>query len=182
MKFLVFSDSHRVTTPMDKAIEKHKDITHIIHCGDVDEDCEYLEMIYGRTHSICSVCGNNDYFSSSPLNRIIKCEGHLIYLTHGHKEHVKSSLDGLKAAARSNNADMCIYGHTHQQFSENENGLIVLNPGPINYISQQYAVIDVTKNGIDVELCKLRSSYNILLYPIFKYNLLFCGIILFEVV
>jgi len=156
MKFLVFSDSHRNTTPMDRAIEKHKDITHIIHCGDVEEDCEYLEMIYGRTHSICSVCGNNDFFTSTPLNRIIKCEGHNIYLTHGHKERVKSSLDYLKAVARSKNADMCIYGHTHQQHYENDNGLLVLNPGSINYSGQEYAVIEVSKSGIKVELLDLR--------------------------
>lgn len=140
---------------MDKAIEKHNDITHIIHCGDIEEDCQYLEMVYGRTHSICSVCGNNDFFSSSPLNRIIKCEGHKIYVTHGHKERVKSGIDVLKSIGYTKEVDMCIYGHTHQQFYEEFDGLKILNPGAINYSNQQYATMDVTKDGIIVELFSL---------------------------
>ncbi len=155
MKFLVFSDSHRTTNPMDRAIERHKDITHIIHCGDMESDCEYLEMIYGRTHAICSVCGNNDFFSSSPLSRIIKCEGHLIYVTHGHKERVKGSLLELKKTAISNGADFCIYGHTHIQNYEEYDDIQLLNPGSIGYPKEEYAVIDVTKDDIKVELYKL---------------------------
>lgn len=155
MKFLVFSDSHKSTNGMDKAIEKHKDITHIILCGDVEDDCEYLEMVYGRTHAICAVCGNNDFFSSTPLNRIVKCEGHLIYVTHGHKERVKGSLFGVVQASIEKGADLCIYGHTHIQNYEEINGIKVLNPGAIGYINQEYAVIDVTKDNIKVELHKL---------------------------
>ena len=154
MKFLVFSDSHKATNGMDKAIERHPDITHIIHCGDVADDCEYLEMVYGRTHSICAVCGNNDFFTHYPFERIVKCEGKLIYVTHGHKERVKSGLYNLKAKAKQANADMCIYGHTHTQFYEND-GVHILNPGSIGYINEEYAVIDVNKDGITVELYKI---------------------------
>lgn len=152
MKFLVFSDSHKSTTFMDKAIEKHKDITHIIFCGDVDEDKEYLEMIYGNTHSICAVSGNNDFFSSSPLERIMKCEEYIIYITHGHKEKVKSGLDYLESIARENKADLCIFGHTHQQLLKEYHGIKFLNPGAINYTRQQYAILDITKSAINAEL------------------------------
>ncbi len=155
MRFLVFSDSHKATTPMDIAIERHNDISHIIHCGDMEEDCEYLHMVYGRTHSICSVCGNNDFFSSSPLNRIIKCEGHLIYVTHGHKERVKSTLYGLEKCALSSGADFCIFGHTHTQYYEEKETIKLLNPGSIGYPRNEYAIIDVRNDGIDVELHKL---------------------------
>ena len=154
MKFLVFSDSHHTTNGMDEAISRHKDITHIIHCGDVADDCEYLEMVYGRTHSICAVCGNNDFFSRYPTNRTIKCEGRLLYVTHGHKERVKSGLYILKTLAPKNNADMCIFGHTHTQFYENTDNLHILNPGSIAY-KEEYAVIDVTKKYIKVFLYKL---------------------------
>ncbi len=155
MKFLVFSDSHKSTNGIDRAIEKHKDITHIIFCGDVEEDREYLEMIYGRTHSVCAVCGNNDFFSSTPLKRIMKCEGYNIYITHGHKEKVKSTLSLLESVGKTNGADMCIFGHTHTQHYSNENGIIFLNPGAIGSLRKEYAIIDVTKEKIDVELCSL---------------------------
>lgn len=155
MKFLVFSDSHKYTNGMDKAIEKHKDITHIIHCGDVAEDCEYLEMIYGRTHSLCFVCGNNDFFSSYPLSRVFTYEGKSVYITHGHKERVKGSLEALFVTGKKNMADICIYGHTHVQHCEDRDDIILLNPGSIGYIKEEYAIIDIKKDGIDIELCKL---------------------------
>lgn len=155
MKFLVFSDSHKSTNGMDIAIERHKDITHIIHCGDIVEDCEYLEAVYGRTHSICAVCGNNDFFSRYPLNRIIKCEGKNIYVTHGHKEHVKSGTYTLLSKTREINADMAIYGHTHEQHYEEIDGINMLNPGSIGYLKQEYAVIDITKDKISVEMYKI---------------------------
>ncbi len=155
MKFLVFSDSHKSTNGMDKAIERHKDITRIIHCGDVADDCEYLEMVYGKTHSVCAVCGNNDFLSHFPFSRIMKCEGHLIYITHGHKEHVKSTLCNLKSKAKEIRADMCIFGHTHTQFLDKNDGVKILNPGSIGYLNQEYAIIDVTKDKIDVLLCKI---------------------------
>lgn len=155
MRFLVFSDSHKYTNGMDKAIEKHKDITHIIHCGDMADDCEYLEMIYGKTHSLCFVCGNNDFFSSYPLSRYFKYEGKTAYITHGHKERVKSSMDTLFVAGKKNNADICIYGHTHVQRYENRDGIILLNPGSIGYIREEYAIINIKKDNIDVELCRI---------------------------
>jgi len=155
MRFLVFSDSHKYTNGMDKAIEAHKDITHIIHCGDVASDCEYLETVYENTHSVCAVCGNNDFFSSYPANRIIKCENRLIYLTHGHNERVKTSPVGLLNAAKANGADLCIYGHTHVQNYEEINGIKILNPGSIGYAQKKYAVVEISNGQIKIELFKL---------------------------
>ncbi len=155
MKFLVFSDSHKYTNGMDKAIEKHKDINHIIHCGDISDDCEYLEMIYGKTHSLCFVCGNNDFFSHYPLLRCFKLEGKTVYITHGHKERVKGSLDALFVSGKKNNADICIFGHTHTQYLEKRDDIFLLNPGSIGYIGEEYAIVDIKKEGIEIELCKL---------------------------
>ena len=155
MKFLVFSDSHEYTNGMDTAIEQHKDITRIIHCGDMASDVYYLESVYGNTHSICAVRGNNDFSSPEPLSRVAKVPGHRIFITHGHRQHVKSSLYELIAAARAENCDICIFGHTHTQFYEYKDGLHILNPGSIGYFKMQYAVIDASENSVDVKLYKV---------------------------
>ena len=155
MKFLVFSDSHEYTNGMDNAIDLHKEINHIIHCGDMASDIEYLRQVYGATHSICGVCGNNDFSASDPYFRMIMSEGHRIYVTHGHREHVKSSLYMLKSNAASNNCDICIFGHTHTQLLEQNDGLTVLNPGSVGYFRREYAVIDVVQNNVSVKLYKL---------------------------
>ena len=152
MKFLVFSDSHEYTNAMDSAIEKHKDITRIIHCGDMASDVYYLESVYGITHSICAVRGNNDFSSSEPLSRVAKAEGHKIFITHGHRQHVKGSLYELKATARQEDCDICIFGHTHSQFYETDEGLHILNPGSVGYFKRQYAVLEVCKNSVDIKL------------------------------
>ncbi len=155
MKFLVFSDSHEYTNGLDYAIEKHKEIRHIIHCGDMACDIEYLEMVYGKTHSICGVCGNNDFRAADPFQRIFTAEGHKIFVTHGHKERVKASLYPLRKAVLDAKCSVGIFGHTHQQFLEESDGVLLLNPGSIGYFKQEYAILNIEKNDIKVDLMKL---------------------------
>jgi len=155
MKFLVFSDSHNSTNGMDHAIEKHKEIHHIIHCGDMAADIEYLQHVYGATHSICGVCGNNDFCSPDPFFRIFTCDEVKIYLTHGHKEHVKYSMLQLENTVKKNGCVLGIFGHTHEQYLQNKDGIILFNPGSIGYFRQEYAVLNVEKNEIEVKHIKL---------------------------
>ncbi len=155
MKFLVFSDSHNSTNGMDHAIEKHKEIRHIIHCGDVAADIEYLHHVYGATHSICGVCGNNDFSATDPFYRIFTCDEVKIYLTHGHKEHVKHSILQLKDALKKNGCVLGIFGHTHEQYLQNEDGIVLLNPGSIGYFKQEYALLNIEKNKIEIKHMKL---------------------------
>lgn len=155
MKFLVFSDSHDYTNGLDFAIEKHKHIRHIIHCGDMAADLEYLQMVYGRTHSICGVCGNNDFSARDPFQKIFSAEGHKIFVTHGHREHVKTSLYPLKKAVRDAKCDVGIFGHTHQPFFEIQDDITLLNPGSIGYFKQEYAILEIEKDSIKATLMRL---------------------------
>ena len=155
MKFLVFSDSHNYTNGLDLAIEKHPDIRHILHCGDVSADVEYLEMVYGKTHAIADVLGNNDFGGRTPLSRIIPIEGHKIFLAHGHKFHVKQSLEPIKYHAIKSGCDICIFGHTHEQLFLQEESFTLLNPGSIGYFRTEYAVIDVTKDAVTAKTYRL---------------------------
>lgn len=155
MKFLVFSDSHNYTNGIDAAIEKHKDIRHIIHCGDMTADIEYLDHVYGNTHAICGVCGNNDFFTNDPYFRVIPVGNMNLYVTHGHKERVKSSLLLLEKEAITKNCTVAIFGHTHTQFLETKNGITLLNPGSIGYFRQEYAIINIEKNDVNIDLMRL---------------------------
>ena len=155
MKFLVFSDSHEYTNGMDRAIESHKDIKHIIHCGDVEADVSYLEYVYGATHSICAVCGNNDYAKENPFSRIIPVKGHRIYVSHGHKEHVKQTTYTIAQIASNEKCDVAIFGHTHTQYNETKNGFILLNPGSIGYFRHEYAILEVQKDKVYIQLKKI---------------------------
>ena len=155
MKFLVFSDSHEYTNGLERAIEKHNDITHIIHCGDVSVDVEYLHHVYGTSHTICAVCGNNDYRCDDPLFRVFSCEGHKVYVTHGHKEHVKQTLHTVVRAAEEKSCDICIFGHTHTQFFEKRENLHLLNPGSIGYFRMEYAILNIENDNVEISLHKI---------------------------
>ena len=69
-----------------------------------------------------------------------------IYASHGAEENVKLSYVGIKRAARENNCNISLFGHTHEKYYSYEDGLHLFNPGSIK--DGYYGVIDITENGI----------------------------------
>ena len=102
MKVLVLSDSHSALRFMRKCIEKIKPDA-IVHLGDYHDDGQTLAEALG---------------------------GVMSYMTHGHRELVKSGIGHLVAEARRYGAQVALYGHTHAPDCHREtDGLWVLNPG-----------------------------------------------------
>jgi len=129
LKALIFSDSHGDLSYMTAMIDKYKDVKTIIHAGDVFSDTQELLMRYPRKN-IIYVVGNNDYFvKNEPKDRLFELEGVKIFLTHGHRYSVKAGMYSLFAAAREKEARLCIFGHTHCRFSEEQGGIWLFNPG-----------------------------------------------------
>ena len=143
MKILVLSDSHNMLADAEKAIEKHG-CEYIIFLGDVAEDAETLRKFYPRK-AIAAVKGNNDYFSDLPEKITPVYEGHKVYCCHGHTHRVKSGLTSLYYAAKSENCDVTLFGHTHIQFAEEHDGILFLNPGSVGF-KGNYAILSLEKN------------------------------------
>jgi len=150
MKILLVSDTHRDVGRIVQVLAACRDADLIIHCGDVDRDCDYIAE---RTYAcpFLAVCGNNDYFSSRPYSLVDEVEGHRIYITHGHKERVKSGYSGLVAAAKANGGDMAFFGHTHRQTDTTEDGIHLINPGALCGMYGSYALLTVTKDAVCVD-------------------------------
>ncbi len=149
MKAIVLSDSHRDFSAIFRAMEREKGITHIIHAGDVQKDVDDICDLW-RNLPCISVLGNNDFgVWGEPTQRTFSLGDKTFLLTHGHLYGVKSSLVRLQREASSVQADICIFGHTHQPFLEQRNGIWFLNPGP-SYRS--YATIEITNGTIDIQL------------------------------
>ena len=149
MKYLIISDTHGNITYAINAIEKLKP-DYCIHLGDMVEDCEDLERIFPRQKFIF-VKGNNDYWirnNSFPDERVFTLEGKTFFICHGHKYHVKGGTEYLKREAKQINADIVLYGHTHIQKHENDNDMVIINPGA----RDKYAVITIKNDDINVEL------------------------------
>ena len=127
MKIGILSDSHMKSGYTKEVIDllKQKGAQYLIHAGDlcIEENLKLLEesnLIY------VSVFGNNDNSLISLSNRYkIKQEPYYFKI-----KDIKFKLMHLPYYM-SSNANIVIYGHTHEFSSEYINDTLFLNPGEV---------------------------------------------------
>ncbi|MGY6212529.1 metallophosphoesterase [Cytobacillus firmus] len=126
MKVLIVSDSHGLTSELSQIREIHPDMDVMIHCGDseLQADDESLK-------GYAAVRGNCDFDADFPEDRIEEAGGFRIFVTHGHKYSVKSTLMNLSYRARELKADIVCFGHSHSLGAEMSEGILFINPGSI---------------------------------------------------
>ena len=130
MKILVLSDSHAGLSFMRRCIEVCKPDA-IVHLGDYYDDGVQMQEEYPRI-PVHQVMGNCDkYRAPVSAREILNYDvcGISLYMTHGHRHYVKSSLGVLLADARAAKAQAVLFGHTHQAVCYREDDLWILNPG-----------------------------------------------------
>lgn len=153
MKVILFSDSHGNLSNMLDAVELERPAL-IIHLGDMVADGEKL-------HYACpgipmeQVPGNCDGWFGGDLaqERLIEVEGQKLLLLHGHTAGVKTGLDRARTKGWTAGAAAVLFGHTHLPYTEQTDGLWLVNPGTARM--GQYAVLTVDKNGFSCELKRL---------------------------
>lgn len=91
--------------------------------------------------------------SDLPAWGTAKLGGKTVLYTHGHPFHVKFGLAELEQAAREAHADICLFGHTHQQMTDYRDGLYLMNPGAA--AEGCYGMVDITPGGIMLLPCRL---------------------------
>ena len=133
-KLLILSDSHGnipvLTTVLQWAKNYEPDVA--VFLGDGAGDVSKAELAAGFSCEWHMVRGNNDWGSSLPDAAVFACGGHRFFLSHGHRYGLHwGDLHLLITAARTNKADVALFGHTHAPFLENKNGFMLLNPGSI---------------------------------------------------
>lgn len=92
-----------------------------------------------------TVRGNCDYISTADDEELIPFGLHQIYLAHGHLLRVKQTLDLLASAARSRDAKIAVYGHTHRQGLDLVNNVYCVNPGALK--NGEYALLALSSDG-----------------------------------
>lgn len=151
MKLLILSDSHKTMEYMYAAVEREKP-DRIIHLGDHERDAMELGRRYPKI-PLWSVCGNCDY-GTAPVRMIQEVEGVRLYMTHGHTLHVKYGLLRAEYAAREENANILLFGHTHQSMLDWHNGLWMCNPGSCSGRGPvTYAVMELSDGQIKGKIC-----------------------------
>ncbi|MGN0795925.1 MAG: YfcE family phosphodiesterase [Christensenellales bacterium] len=151
-KIVVFSDSHN--TPLSesfKQILNEADV--IIFCGDgLSSLTDYLDK-----PNFYAVRGNCDGISS-PDEIELDVEDVKIFITHGHRYSVKSSLLNLEYRAKEINANLVFYGHTHIADETTYDGITLINPGSLSHSfmgESSYCYVVIDKKNIITKFVKI---------------------------
>ncbi|MEE1319349.1 MAG: metallophosphoesterase [Ruminococcus sp.] len=146
MRILVVSDTHGDVYTLRKVVNSQPTAEIIIHCGDGDEQVQFLKENY-KDKMIVGVKGNCDWYSFLPAKEILSVCGKKIFITHGHLYNAKLTLYQLVCAAREAQADILLFGHTHNAMTDYEDGLHIMNPGSCHGYGASYGFIDITDKG-----------------------------------
>ena len=158
MKIIVFADSHTDIKTMDTVVKKEKP-NRIIHLGDHVTDGVMLQEMY-KDIPIEMVAGNTDITDEYPFEKTLElCDIH-IFITHGDKYNVHLGFSRIFYKGESVNADIILFGHTHKAYLENQNGIVLMNPGRIgrvsrNFIEASYGVIIIDNGEFSCKIQKL---------------------------
>ena len=145
-KVLVISDTHNRTDRAEKVITELQDhIDAVYFLGDYLEDGERLARKYPRLAFLC-VAGNCDFTSRNPSFEV-NVAGHKLFLCHGHRYGVKDGYDSIRSVGIAGGYDVVLFGHTHIPFAQDEEELLLLNPGsigmPFAIYGSDYAVLNL---------------------------------------
>ena len=150
MKILVLSDSHGRQELMRYAVHATKP-NAIIHLGDHFDDATELSEAYPHLvmHQVPGNCDYGRIYGIHAETLCYKVCGVTLFMTHGHRHHVKQTLLRLLADARASRAALVLFGHTHSPYCQREeDGLWVLNPGSCRSLSGTVGLIEVEDHQI----------------------------------
>lgn len=155
MKILVVSDSHGKDRNIVRALEQERPIDQMIHLGDSEGSEDYIREIAECPLEIVS--GNNDFFSDLEKEKEIQIGPYKTLITHGHYYYVSLEKKSLFEIAKSRGIQIAMFGHTHRPYIEEQDGILLLNPGSISYPRQEgrkpsYMVLELDeKNEIHIK-------------------------------
>ena len=153
MKALIVSDTHKRDANLRAVIRKESPFDIMIHLGETDgSEIYFNDWVRNDRCFIYTVRGNNDFFSVSPSERIVRIGKYKVLLTHGHMYGVSMTTERLREEAKARGANMVMFGHSHRPHLTRQDGLIVLNPGSLSFPRQAdrkgtYVVMTLDEDG-----------------------------------
>ncbi len=151
MRIIVFSDTHKKFDAMLRIVEDNPDAGLYIFLGDGERELDDLRCYY-PDKKILNVSGNCDYGSmAKTIDATFVMDKKIVFL-HGYTHGVNYGTEGLLKLAHETNADIILFGHTHQRFISYEDGVYLFNPGsagqPRDGKGPSYGFVDITNAGI----------------------------------
>lgn len=152
---LVISDTHGNVSALEKIKTVMAESDYVFFLGDGALDIlKYRDLLKGKLYA---VDGNCDGCVFGKKEGVLTIENHRIFYTHGDLYSVKRSLLKLELEAKEKNADVVLYGHTHDAKEEVADGITFVNPGTTSRFSSEhsYAYICLTEKKIVTTIVKI---------------------------
>ena len=156
----LISDTHipdRARVLPQKVIEAFSNVDLILHAGDLTSPkvIEELEDLA----PVLAVQGNMDRVNGIdlPKARVVEAEGLRIGIIHG-EVYPRADTQQLLYLAKELNADILVSGHSHQPKIEQNEGILLLNPGsPIvpRLADRTVMILEINNKEVDVEIVKI---------------------------
>ncbi len=147
-RLLIISDSHRNIQNIKSLLVKLSGGFDVcFHLGDTSSDM----LPFNGSFKLFQVSGNIELYltasgSMFPSEIFVELEGLMILAIHGHKFRVHSTLASLKSEAKKREADLVLFGHTHDKDYFTEEGITYFNPGAFK--NSEYGLITLDKGII----------------------------------
>jgi putative phosphoesterase len=120
----VISDTHGLLEP--RVGELFEGVDLILHAGDVGGRDILVRL--SEVAPVCAVCGNVDAddpeCSSLPGSLLLTAGGVHVYMTHV----FTPSREGVVGDDHPHGAGVVIFGHSHQQYMADHDGVLYFNP------------------------------------------------------
>ena len=110
-------------------------VQRLIHLGDAEGYEDYIADLAECPIDIVS--GNNDFFSDLPDEKIVFIDDFRALITHGHMYGVSMGYQRIWEEGLERGVDAVMFGHTHRPMLEEDEDLILLNPGSLSYPRQK---------------------------------------------
>jgi len=143
----VVSDTHLYHSPVPALVMRAlQDAELILHAGDIVE-MAVLEELEGIA-PVVAVAGNMDHGDITevlPTKRVVEVAGHRIGLVHGWGAPQQMT-DRLRREFEE--VDAIVFGHTHQAYNREEEGIYFFNPGsPTDKMFAPYRSVGILEVG-----------------------------------
>ncbi len=149
MNIIAFSDSHNHELS-SSFMSILNESNYIFFLGDGLNSLG--ELLFNK--NFYAVKGNCDYLPFED-EIVVEIDNIKFLLCHGNQYGVKSNKLNLIYHAKELGVDAVVFGHTHEPFFENIDGIAMINPGSLTsplFGNGTYAFISTFKNKI---LCKI---------------------------
>ena len=158
----LISDTHipdRAKELPQNVFEAFENVELILHAGDLTSPKVIEEL--EKLAPVMAVQGNMDRVNgiNLPKAKVIEVEGLKIGVIHG-EVYPRADSSQLLYLAKELNVDILVSGHSHQPKIEQNEGILLLNPGsPIvpRLADRTVMILEINNKEVDVEIVKIGS-------------------------